>query len=82
MAAGEIDDATAAEMPTRPTRHLPRFIKLFARQTICIANDTRDAIEECLARKMCEQLRRKTRAMSGVEQSAASLAHLAKDRIL
>lgn len=68
-------------MATRTTRHFPRFIKLFARETICIADDARDAIEERLARKMREQLRRKTRAMSGIQQNAPSLAHLVKHRI-
>jgi hypothetical protein len=82
MPTREIDDATSAKMSAGPTRHFPRFIKLFARQTIRIANDARDAIEERLARKMREQLRRKTRAMSWIQQNGESLAHLAKGRIL
>jgi hypothetical protein len=81
VAAREIDDVTSAKMPARAARNFPRLVELFARQTIRFANDARDAIEERVSRKMRERSWRKTSAMTGVEQSAASLAHLAKARI-
>jgi len=46
MSGGKIDDPPAAKDATDPTRHLPRFIELLARQTAGVTDSACDSIEQ------------------------------------
>ena len=51
VAGAEVDDATAAKEPAHPSRHLPRLVELFARQTPRVAGCARHAMKERVVRK-------------------------------
>jgi transcription elongation GreA/GreB family factor len=52
MPTGEIDDAAAAEAPSRAASQLPRLVELLPRQAVGLADDAPDAIEQRLALEM------------------------------
>jgi hypothetical protein len=51
MAGTQVDDASATEETPHLSRHLPRFIKLLARQTSRVADGASQPVEERAAGK-------------------------------
>jgi hypothetical protein len=46
MASRQIDDPAASKEPPHPARHLPRLVKLLARQTAGVTHRTGETVEE------------------------------------
>ena len=62
MAAGDIDDAAAAEVAPDPLGHLPGFVQFLARQAAGFANRAPETIEQRLAGKPTEIVLRQSAA--------------------
>ena len=54
VAGAQIDDASSAEQPAHAPSHLPRLVKLLARQTPGATDRPTEAIEQGVARKAAE----------------------------
>jgi hypothetical protein len=61
VSRAEIDDAAAAEEAPHASRHLPRFVQLFARQAAGFTHRARESIEERVAGEASEVVVRQPR---------------------
>jgi len=69
VAAGQIDDAAAAEETAHPSSGFPCFVEFFSRQASGFAHGSTDAIEQRIARKSFDVVRGQPALRRSGEQS-------------